>query len=156
MVFIGPESVAGLLQGGLWRGLKGRASTAELTFTGTRPDRLVVRIGEIRSTKKTASCTFQLESSKERFKPKVRGTLEFSTVPLRGRTKVILQGMADRDLIGTPATTETVRGVANEYVRQMLDEIARRLEELASSEPAKGKEGSTRLAIQDVSNARTR
>jgi hypothetical protein len=114
-------------------------STAELTFTGTRPDRLVVRIGEVRSAKKTASCSFQLASPKERFKPKVRGTLEFTTVPMRGRTKVILQGMADRDLIGTPATTETVRGVANEYVRQLLDEVARRLEEMATSEPAKAK-----------------
>ena len=142
VVFIGLESVEGLLHGGLWPGPHGYASTAELTFTGTRPDRLVVRIGEIRSTKKTASCSFHLESPKERFKPKVRGTLEFTTVPLRGRTKVILQGMADRDLIGTPATTESVRGVANEYVRQLLDEIARRLEELAKSEPAKAKAGS--------------
>ncbi|HVC77109.1 MAG TPA: hypothetical protein VND96_11425 [Candidatus Micrarchaeaceae archaeon] len=142
VVFIGVESVEGLLQGGLWPGPHGYASTAELTFTGTRPDRLVVRIGEVRSTKKTASCSFHLESPKERFKPKVRGTLEFTTVPLRGRTKVILQGMAGRDLIGTPASTETVRGVANEYVRQLLDEIARRLEELAKSKPAKAKAGS--------------
>jgi len=139
VVFIGVESVEGLLQGGLWPGPQGRASTAELTFTGTHPDRLVVRIGEIRSAKKTASCSFQLASPDERFKPKVRGTLEFTTVPMRGRTKIILQGMADRDLIGTPATTETVRGVANEYVRQLLDEVARRLEEMAASEPAKTK-----------------
>jgi len=139
VVFIGVESVEGLLQGGLWPGPQGHASTAELTFTGTHPDRLVVRIGEIRSAKKTASCSFQLASPDERFKPKVRGTLEFATVPMRGRTKIILQGMADRDLIGTPATTETVRGVANEYVRQLLDEVARRLEEMAASEPAKTK-----------------
>lgn len=139
VVFIGVESVEGLLQGGLWPGPQGHASTAELTFTGTHPDRLVVRIGEIRSAKKTASCSFQLASPDERFKPKVRGTLEFTTVPMRGRTKIILQGMADRDLIGTPATTETVRGVANEYVRQLLDEVARRLEEMAASEPAKTK-----------------
>lgn len=139
VVFIGVESVEGLLHGGLWPGPQGHVSTAELTFTGTRPDRLVVRIGEVRSAKKTASCSFQLASPKERFKPKVRGTLEFTTVPMRGRTKVILQGMADRDLIGTPATTETVRGVANEYVRQLLDEVARRLEEMATSEPAKAK-----------------
>ena len=139
VVFIGVESVEGLLQGGLWPGPQGRVSTAELTFTGTHPDRLVVRIGEVRSSKKTASCSFQLASQEERFKPKVRGTLEFTTVPMRGRTKVILQGMADRDLIGIPATTETVRGVANEYVRQLLDEVARRLEEMATSEPAKAK-----------------
>jgi len=139
VVFIGLESVEGLLQGGLWPGPQGHASTAELTFTGTRPDRLVVRIGEIRSAKKTASCSFQLESPTERFKPKVRGTLEFTTVPTRGRTKVILQGRADRDLVGTPAKTESVRGIANEYVRQMLDEIVRRLEEMAAGEPAKAK-----------------
>lgn len=141
VVFIGLESVEGLLQGGLWPGPQGHASTAELTFIGTRPDRLVVRIGEIRSAKKTASCSFQLESPKERFKPKVKGTLEFTTVPMRGRTKVILQGMADRELVGTLAPAETVRGVANEYVRQLLDEIARRLEELATREPAKAKAG---------------
>jgi hypothetical protein len=140
VVFIGLESVEGLLQGGLWPGPQGHASSAEITFTGTHPDRLVVRIGEIRSAKKTASCSFQLESPKERAKPKVRGTLEFTT-PIRGRTKVILQGMADRDLVGTLAPTETVRGVANEYVRQLLDEIARRLEELATSGPAKAKVG---------------
>jgi hypothetical protein len=139
VVFIGPESVGGLLQGGLWPGPQGRASTAELTFTGTRPDRLVVRIGEVRSAKKAASCSFQLDSPKERLKPKVRGTLEFITIPMRGRTKIVLQGMADRDLAGTLAPTETVRGVANEYVRQLLDEIARRLEELGTSEPAKAK-----------------
>jgi len=32
---------------------------------------------------------------------------------------------------------QTVSSLANEYVRQLLDEIARRLEELATSEPAK-------------------
>jgi hypothetical protein len=156
VVFIGPESVAGLLQGGLWRGPLSRASTAELVFTGTRPDRLVVRIGEIRSSKRSASCTFQLESPNERFKPKVKGTLEFIEAATRGRTKVILQGMADRALVGAPAPTEAVRGVANEYVRQMLDEIARRLEDLATSEPAKAREGSSRLAVHVVSNARRR
>jgi hypothetical protein len=156
VVFIGPESVAGLLQGGLWRGRQGRASTAELAFTGTRPDRLVVRIGEISSSKKSASCSFQLESPKGRFKAKVKGTLEFIAVPMRDRTKVILLGMADRDLVGTLAPTEAVRGVANEYVRQMLDEIARRLEELAMSEPAKATEGSSRLVVLDVGNARRR
>jgi len=72
-----------------------------------------------------------------------------------GRTKVILQGIADRDLVGI-ASTEAVRGVANEYARQMLDEIARRLEELATSEPAKAREGSSRLAVLDISNARRR
>jgi hypothetical protein len=113
-------------------------STTELKFTGTRPDRLVVRIAEIRSAKKTASCSFQLESRKERFKPKVRGTLEFITVPMRGRTKIVLQGIADRNLVGTLAPTETVRGVANEYVRQQLDEIARRLEALGTKELAQG------------------
>jgi hypothetical protein len=139
VVFIGPESVGGLLQGGLWPGPRGRLGTTELTFTGTHPDRLVVRLGEIRSAKRSASCSFQLESPNEGFKPRVRGTLEFITVPTRGRTKVILQGMADRDLVGTLASTATVRGVANEYVRQLLDEIARRLEQLATSEPAKAK-----------------
>jgi len=64
--------------------------------------------------------------------------------------------MADRALVGTQAPTEAVRGVANEYVRQMLDEIARRLEELVTSEPAKAREGSNRLAVHDVSNARRR
>jgi hypothetical protein len=142
VVFIGLESVEGLLRAGLWTRPQGDASTAELTFIGTRPDRLVVRIGGIRSAKKTASCNFQLESPTELFKPKVRGTLEFTPVPMHSRTKVVLQGMADRDLIGTLAPTETVRGVANEYVRQLLDEIARRLEQLATSEPAKAKAGS--------------
>jgi hypothetical protein len=139
VVFIGVESIEGLLRGGLWPAPQGYASTAELAFTGTRPDRLVVRLGEIRAAKKTASCSFQLESPKERFKPKVRGTLEFTTVSLRGRTKVMLQGMAERDLAGTLAPTETVRALANEYVRQLLDEIARRLEALASSELATAK-----------------
>jgi hypothetical protein len=137
VVFIGVESVEGLLRSGLWPAPQGHASTAELVFTGTRPDRLMVRLGEIRSAKKTASCNFQLESPTERFKPKVKGTLEFTSVPLRGRTKIVLQGMAERDLAGTQAPTETVRGLANEYVRQLLDEIAKRLEELAASEPAK-------------------
>lgn len=155
VVFIGPESVEGLLRAGLWLGPQGRASNVELAFTGTRPDRLVVRIGETRATKRSTFCTFQLESVSERFKPKVKGTLEFIAVPQRDRTKVTLQGMADRDLVGT-ASTEAVRGVANEYVRQMLDEIARRLEDLATSEPARARQGSSRLAVLDISNARRR
>jgi hypothetical protein len=155
VVFIGPESVEGLLRGGLWRRPQGRTSTVELAFTGTRPDRLVVRIGEIRASKRSASCSFQLESLSERFKPKVKGTLEFIAVPKRDRTKVILQGMADRDLVGA-ASTEAVRGVANEYVRQMLAEIARTLEELATSEPARAREGSSRLAVLDITNASRR
>ena len=156
VVFVGTESVGGLLQGGLWRGTHGRSSTGELTFTGTRPDRLVVRIGDIRSSKRSASCSFQLASPKERFKPKVKGTLEFTEVPRRGRTKIILQGMADRDLVGALAPTEAVRGVANEYVRQMIDQIASRLEELATSEPANSHEGPSRLVVHDISNVRRR
>lgn len=155
VVFIGPESVEGLLRVGLWRGSHGRASNVELAFTGTRPDRLVVRIGEIRALRRSTFCTFQLESVSERFKPKVKGTLEFIAMAQRDRTKVSLQAMADRDLVGA-ASTETVRGVANEYVRQMLDEIARRLEELAPSEPAGAGERSSRLAVLDISSARRR
>ena len=142
VIFIGLESVEGILEGGLWRRPQGHSSTTELSFTGSHPDRLLVRIGDIRSARKHASCSFQLESRKEPFKPKVRGTLEFTTVPIRGRTKIMLQGIADRDLVGTLAPTEMVRGVANEYGRQLLDEIARRLEELATSEPARAKAGS--------------
>jgi hypothetical protein len=62
--------------------------------------------------------------------------------------------MADRDLVGA-ASTEAVRGVANEYVRLMLAEIAGRLKELATSEPAAAS-GPGRLAVVDISNARTR
>lgn len=144
VVFIGPESVEGLLKGGLWRGPQGRTSSAELEFSGTRPVRMVVRIGEIRSSRKAASCGFQLESTKERFKPKVKGMLEFLEAPTQGRTKVTLQGMADRGLADALASTELVRGVANEYGRQLLDEIASRLEELAASEPAEAVTGTLR------------
>ena len=142
VVFIGLESIEGLLVGGLWRGRQGYSSTTKLSFTGSRPDRLVVRIGGIRSAKKMASCSFQLESPEERFKPVVKGTLEFTQDPGRTRTKVIVHGMADRQLVGGTAQPGVVRGVANEYVRQLLDEIARRLEELAKGEPVTAKAGS--------------
>lgn len=142
VVFIGLESVEGVLDAGLWRGPQGYSSTTELSFTGSRPVRLVVRIGGMRSTKKMATCSFQLESPDERFKPIVKGTLEFTQDPARSRTKVTVQGMADRQLVGGTAQTTAVRGVANEYVRQLLDEIAKRLEELAKGVPATARTGS--------------
>jgi hypothetical protein len=145
VVFIGLESVEGLLDGGLWRGSQGHSSTTELSFRGSRPDRLVVRIGGIRSDKKMTSCSFQLESPEERFKPIVKGTLEFTQDPMRSFTKVNVHGTADRQLVGASAQTAAVQGVANEYVRQLLDEVARRLEELAKGLPATPGAGPPRL-----------
>lgn len=157
VVFIGLESVEDLLQRGFWTGPNGYTTTSELNFIGVPHERLLVRIGAIRSAARMASCSFQLESSDERFKPKVKGTVEFTAVPKPGhakvepgstkvtrartqvvpsRTKLVLQGMADRDLVGTLAPTAAVREVANQYARQLLDEIASRLEELAKSESA--------------------
>jgi len=149
VVFIGVESVEDLLQGGLWRGPSGNTSTSELNFTGNRPERLLVRIGGMRSAGRMAtSCNFQMESLEQRFKPEVQGTIEFAAVKVAsttatrariktipGRTKLVLRGTADRDLLGTMAPTAAVREVADEYARQLLDEIASRLEKLAKSEP---------------------
>ncbi len=142
VVFVDLKSIVDLLEHGLWPGPHDYGSTTERNFRGTRPDRLIVRISGIRSAKRMARCSFQLASREERFKAKVRGTLEFTAIPMKGRTKVILQGLADRDLAGKTAPTEAVRGVANEYVRQLLDEIATRLEELAKGEPVKAATGS--------------
>jgi hypothetical protein len=128
IVFIDLDTVAHLLQDGHWLGPQANSSTIVLRLTGSRPDRLVVRIGRVQSARKMTSCDFQLESPKEHAKPVVRGAIEFSRVPKQTRTKLILHGVADRDLLGALASTETVRGVANEYARQLLSAIVTKLE----------------------------
>lgn len=128
IVFIDLDAVEHLLREGLWQGTLGHSSTTVVRLTGSRPDRLVVRIRGVRSARKVTSCDFQLESSREHAKPVITGAIEFTPVPKQARAKVILHGMADRDLLGALAPTEAVRGVANEYARQLLGEIAGRLE----------------------------
>ena len=136
LVFIDPETVEHLLKAGLWQSSQGQSSTTVVRLTGSRPDRLVVRITGVRSARKVTSCDFQLESPKEHVKAVIAGAIEFTPVPKKTRAKLILHGMADRDLLGALASTESVRGVANEYARQLLSEIAARLEARARG-PAK-------------------
>jgi hypothetical protein len=132
VIFMGLEPLEALFQRGLWPGPQGYSSSTELSFTGSRPGRFTVRMGGLRCTSKTASCSWQLEAPSEPFKPKLRGSLEFSQAATRMRTKVMLQGMVERDLIGAAMATDEVRSVANEYARQLLEGIARHLEDLVA------------------------
>jgi len=83
------------------------------------------------------TCSFQVESPGGRSRARVNGTLQFTAgTSVRG-SKVRLDGAAARDLAGPGAPAEAARHVANGYGRQLLNEVACRLEELSTDRPVK-------------------
>jgi hypothetical protein len=133
VTFVSLDRLTTLLEAGLWTSRRSQSNQAELTLTADLPRTFVVRLGSIRTTSKMTVCSLQLETPEEKFQPMVRATLEFTPVPTKSRTKIRLDGSAAARLVDGPEMTPTdeIRRMANDYARQLLSEIAARIEELA-------------------------
>ena len=134
VAFVGLERLTALLEAGLWPSGRGRSDHTELLLVGGRHERFTVRLGGIRATGKMTVCSLQLETPKEKFQPKLRAALEFTSLPVKNRIKIHLDGSAAARLADGPEVTSTdeIRRMGNDLARQLLGKIAARVEELAA------------------------
>jgi hypothetical protein len=97
----------------------------ELRGTQTRPFR--VRVTEVHERSKAISCLLELHDVARIYAPLIR--VEITCVPEGSRTRLSLKGSASRGLIPSAYAQATgARGLANEYARALLDQIARAIE----------------------------
>jgi len=140
VAFIPLEAVTTLLQAGLWATGDGRSNQSQLKLTGGSSQRFVVRLGSIRKAGKTTVCAVQLETVAEKFQPVLRATLEFTAATAKNRTQIRLEGSAAMRLGDGPdaVPTDEIRRMGNDYARQVLDEVAARIEKQAGKRAVTG------------------
>lgn len=108
-------------------GIASQFGGREIELRGTRPRPFRVRVTDVRERGKTISCQLELHDVARPYAPLMRIDLNF--VPDVANTRVNLRGSAAREL--TPASStqsEVSRGLANEYARALLDQIAMAIE----------------------------
>jgi hypothetical protein len=113
-----------------WLGRPGAMSTREVNLNGGAAGRFRVRPGQLRVLKgKTVDCSIQLERPDGLMATLVRGQVMLTAVPTERRTRLVLRGVAARDLIeGVPWTTNACLRVANAYARSLLESVATAME----------------------------
>ncbi len=117
-----------LARGWPWIGTAGQLGGRDVELQGPRQRRFRVRVTDLRERGKTMSCQLELHDVERLFAPLMK--VELSFVPDIANTRVSLRGSAAREL--TPASSMQAamsRGLANEYARALLDQIAKAMEE---------------------------
>jgi hypothetical protein len=117
-----------LARGWPWIGTAGQLGGRDVELQGTRQRRFRVRVTDLRERGKTMSCQLELYDIEHLFAPLMK--VELSFVPDIANTRVSLRGSTGGDL--TPASSMQAamsRGLANEYARALLDQIAKAMEE---------------------------
>ncbi len=104
----------------------------DVKLQGTKPRRVRVRVTDLRERGKTILCQLDLHDAERLLAPLMR--VELSFVADGANTRITLRGAAVRDL--TPASSlqaATSRGLANEYARGLLDQIAKAIEKRSAN-----------------------
>lgn len=140
VAFVPLEAVTALLEAGLWASGGVRSNQSELKLSGGSSQKFVVRLGSIRKAGKTTVCSLQLETVEEKFQPVVRATLEFMAAPAKNRTQIRLEGTASMRLVDGPEAvpTDEIRRMGSDYARQLLSEVAVRIEKNAGKRALTG------------------
>lgn len=115
-----------------------------VVLRGTPPRRFRMRVTDTRESAKTVSCQVELHDAEQQRAPRMR--VELSFVPDGTNTRVRLTGSAARNLSPASAVQDaTSRRLANQYARDLLDQIAKAMEtRSAKSLPA----GDGRVALR--------
>lgn len=134
IVFTSYQQVRHLLLAGGWPSI-GTASEhggRDVKLQGTRPRRFRMRTTNLREKGKTISSSLELHDSERLVSPLIR--VELSFAPDGANTRISLRGATVRDL--APASsmqTAMSRGLANEYSRALLDQMAKAIEKLSAN-----------------------
>jgi hypothetical protein len=133
-------------------GVASQLGGREIELLGTRPRPFRVRVTDVRErSKKTISCQLELHDVARLYAPLMRVELTFT--PDGPNTRVGLTGSTARDLTpDSSAQAAMSRGLANEYARGLLDQIAKAIEErplktAPTSKPRAAKEGALRKRL---------
>jgi hypothetical protein len=113
-------------------GIASQFGGREIELQGARPRPFRVRVTEVSErSKKAISCQLELHDVAHLNAPLMRVDLTFT--PDGANTRVGLTGSTARDLAPASATQAAMsRGLANEYARGLLDQIAKAIEERPS------------------------
>ena len=99
----------------------------EIELRGSEPRPFRIRIADVKERAKHISCQIELHDVARLYAPMMR--VEISFVPDGPNTRVSLTGSAARNF--TPASsqhTAIARGLANEYARALLEQLAEAIE----------------------------
>jgi hypothetical protein len=108
-------------------GIASQFGGREVELRGTRPRTSRVRVTDVRERAKTISCQLEVHDVAHLNAPLMR--VELSFVPDGTNTRVNLTGATARDLTpASPMQAAMSRGLANEYARTLLDQIAKAIE----------------------------
>ncbi len=142
IVFTSYQQARGVLLDGGWLliGTANEFGGRDVKLKGTRPRRFRVRARDLRESGKSISCQVELHDGERLFAPLMRVALSFA--PDGSNTRVRLRGSTVRDLSPASAMQEaTTRGLANEYARALLDQIAKAVEARPSKYHQVGRPG---------------
>ncbi|MGH7867133.1 MAG: hypothetical protein ACREP9_05715 [Candidatus Dormibacteraceae bacterium] len=109
-------------------GISSQFGGREVELRGSKSRPFRVRVTDVRErSRKTISCQLELHDVAHGYAPLMR--VELSFIPDGTNTRVDLKGSAARDLTpGPSAQTASSRGLANEYARALLEQIAKAIE----------------------------
>jgi hypothetical protein len=125
-------------------GIASQFGGREVELRGTRPRMSRVRVTDVRERARAISCQLEVHDVTRLYAPLMR--IELSFVPDGANTRVNLTGATARDLAPASSMQQTTsRGLANEYARGLLDQIAKAIEKRSAEghstsrpRPAKG------------------
>jgi hypothetical protein len=130
-------------------GIASQFGGREIVLRGTRPRSFRVRVTDVSErSKKTISCQLDLHDVARLYAPLMRVELTFTGDG--ANTRVGLTGSTARDLApASSAQAVESLGLANEYARGLLDQIANAIEERSSkAAPAAQPPAPTQGALQ--------
>jgi hypothetical protein len=130
IVFAPYEQAAGFVQARSLPslGIASQFGGREIELRGTKPRTFRLRLTGVSARTKTISCQLELHDLARLHAPLMR--VELSFTPDGANTRVRLVGSAARDLSPASSTQGAMsRGLANEYARALLDQIAKAIEQ---------------------------
>ena len=129
VLFTSFEQARSVLIKGGWSsiGIAGTFGGRDVKLPGTRPRRFRMQVTGLRESGKTISCQVELHDAERLFAPLMRVELSFTGDGTQ--TRVRLRGSWARDLSPASPTQDAIsKGLANEYARALLDQIAKAVE----------------------------
>ena len=117
-----------LTPGWPWLGAAGLQGTREVELGGARR-RFRLRVSEAQARGHTTACTIELLELDRLFTLRIRVALTLQ--PNNSGTRLTVSGLVVRDLAGDPnGDPESSRHLANEYVRSLIEQVAKEIERL--------------------------
>ena len=133
-----------LTPGWPWLGDAGLQGSREVNLGGVPPRRVRLRVSAAQAHGHSTLCSIELLEVDRLFTPRLQ--LELTLQPNSSGTRLTVSGLFARDLAGDPSSDpELSRHLANEYLRSLIEKVAKEIEGLkGGSEATRRTRGDTR------------